>query len=136
MIDDASHLDGPTKLSFEIIWPYVSEGGLYIIEDWAWEHWKDVKTSRFYRTQPRTLTDFVVELLAAVGSSPGFIESIVMGQGFVVIQKPVLVELRRRSSEAKNPLRIEDLIVRDNWPQKLMRIGWRLLGFVQSRRSR
>jgi len=41
VIDDASHLYGPTKISFETLFPLLRKGGLYIIEDWAWGHWED-----------------------------------------------------------------------------------------------
>src|SRR4029077_11377083 len=34
VIDDASHLYGPTRRSFEILFPLLKPGGAYIIEDW------------------------------------------------------------------------------------------------------
>jgi predicted O-methyltransferase YrrM len=34
VIDDASHLYGPTRASFEVLFPRVRPGGLYLIEDW------------------------------------------------------------------------------------------------------
>ncbi len=37
VIDDASHLLGPTLASFEALFPLVRPGGCYVIEDWAWE---------------------------------------------------------------------------------------------------
>ncbi len=48
VIDDASHLYGPTKTSFETLFPLLRPGGLYIIEDWAWGHWKE-----FLAPEPR-----------------------------------------------------------------------------------
>src|SRR5262249_20895591 len=33
VIDDASHLYGPTKVSFEALFPLLRQGGVYIIED-------------------------------------------------------------------------------------------------------
>jgi hypothetical protein len=41
VIDDAAHVYGQTKRSFECLFPTLAPGGLYIIEDWAWEHWKE-----------------------------------------------------------------------------------------------
>lgn len=38
VIDDASHLLEPTRISFEVLFPRLREGGLYVIEDWNWEH--------------------------------------------------------------------------------------------------
>lgn len=38
VIDDASHLLGPTRASFETLFPLVRPGGSYLIEDWNWQH--------------------------------------------------------------------------------------------------
>jgi predicted O-methyltransferase YrrM len=38
VVDDASHLYGPTRASFECLFPRLRPGGLYLIEDWAWMH--------------------------------------------------------------------------------------------------
>lgn len=38
VIDDASHVLDDTKASFEAIFPRIRPGGLFIIEDWNWEH--------------------------------------------------------------------------------------------------
>lgn len=35
VIDDASHLLGPTLATFNVLFPRLREGGLYIIEDWS-----------------------------------------------------------------------------------------------------
>lgn len=39
VIDDASHSLGPTRASFEVLFPRLRPGGTYIVEDWAsdWE---------------------------------------------------------------------------------------------------
>ena len=37
VIDDASHRYGPTVASFEVLFPRLRPGGLYVIEDWSWE---------------------------------------------------------------------------------------------------
>jgi predicted O-methyltransferase YrrM len=36
VIDDASHLYEPTLASFEVLFPRLRPGGLYVIEDWTW----------------------------------------------------------------------------------------------------
>ena len=35
IIDDASHMLGPTKTSFEVLFPRLRPGGLYFVEDWT-----------------------------------------------------------------------------------------------------
>lgn len=55
IIDDASHLYQPTRNSFEELFPRLREGGIYMIEDWRWEH-------------------LGANLLASVWSGPGAVE--------------------------------------------------------------
>ncbi len=38
VLDDASHILGPTRSSFETLFPYIREGGSFIIEDYAAAH--------------------------------------------------------------------------------------------------
>ena len=35
MIDDASHLLDPTRSSFDVLFPLLRPGGVYVIEDWG-----------------------------------------------------------------------------------------------------
>jgi predicted O-methyltransferase YrrM len=37
VIDDASHILGPTRTSFEVLFPRLRPGGLFVIEDWSSE---------------------------------------------------------------------------------------------------
>jgi hypothetical protein len=38
VIDDASHHYAETRTSFEVVFPRLRPGGVYILEDWAWAH--------------------------------------------------------------------------------------------------
>ena len=38
VIDDASHQLAETRASFNVVFPRVRAGGVYLIEDWAWGH--------------------------------------------------------------------------------------------------
>lgn len=38
VIDDASHLLEPTRATFEVLFPRLRPGGVYLIEDWNWDH--------------------------------------------------------------------------------------------------
>jgi hypothetical protein len=74
VVDDASHLYGPTRSSFCSLFPRVRAGGLYIIEDWSWAHWagkfwqKERGGEYFRDKQP--LTDLLIELVLLCASSP------------------------------------------------------------------
>ena len=38
VIDDASHLYAESRASFEVLYPRLRPGGLYVLEDWRWQH--------------------------------------------------------------------------------------------------
>jgi hypothetical protein len=87
VVDDASHLYGPTLISFQTLFPLIRPGGFYIIEDWAWEHWPVCFTSELAAVDDRGLTDLVSEIVQAAGSSNGLIKSITVYQGFAAIER-------------------------------------------------
>lgn len=87
IIDDASHIYEPTKRSFECLFPLLRPGGLYIIEDWAWEHWKELYTPSAALAKESGLTDLVCELVQATGTSTTLIKSLTTYQGFTVVER-------------------------------------------------
>ena len=87
VMDDASHFYEPTLASFQILFPLLPEGGLYIIEDWAWEHWEEYHSPSHPWAGKRSLTPLVFELVEATGTSPRLITSVEVFQGFVIIER-------------------------------------------------
>jgi hypothetical protein len=87
VIDDASHFYQPTRASFEALFPFLAPGGLYIIEDWAWAHWPDVKISPRFVERASELTNLVTELVAATGTDQGLIARLEICQGFTVVER-------------------------------------------------
>lgn len=85
VIDDASHLYGFTKRSFETLFPQLRPGGLYIIEDWAWAHWPDQWP--VFSGEATPLTQIVFDLVEAVGTSRDWISRVTVFQGFTVIER-------------------------------------------------
>ena len=66
IIDDASHLAGPSRASFwHLFENHLKPGGVYVIEDWAvgyWDNWPDGKKyylnlPRDYRVDKKSLAD-------------------------------------------------------------------------------
>ncbi len=103
VFDDASHLYGPTRASFEALFPLLKPGGLYIIEDWAWRHWEAFSPPREWSNhEPPTRLAF--ELTEAVGTGRGLLQSLSVHQGFLVIERGPLPH--------SGPLRLDDLIFR------------------------
>jgi hypothetical protein len=87
VIDDASHLYGPTKSSFETLFPLLRPGGLYLVEDWAWAHWNEFHAPSHPWSGETPLTRLVFEQVAATGSSTELIASMGVYQGFVAIER-------------------------------------------------
>jgi predicted O-methyltransferase YrrM len=38
VVDDASHFYDETRASFEVLFPHLRPGGVFVIEDWSWQH--------------------------------------------------------------------------------------------------
>ncbi len=87
VIDDASHFYRQTRASFEALFPLLRPGGLYIIEDWAWGHLPEFIAPDHWWAGEESLTRLVVELIEAAGTSSQLIWSMVMYQGFVVVER-------------------------------------------------
>ena len=71
VIDDASHLYGPTKKTFETLFPRLRPGGLYVIEDWSWGCWPFLPVD--FRPHGSELPRLVHELTNAAGSMTPFL---------------------------------------------------------------
>jgi len=84
VVDDASHLYELTKKTFDVVFPSLREGGLYIIEDWAWAHWRGFEQT-FKDRVP--LTRLIFELVEAAGTSPRLIKHVFVYQGFVAVER-------------------------------------------------
>jgi SAM-dependent methyltransferase len=93
IIDDASHLYGPTRRAFEITFPYLRPGGVYVIEDWGWAHWPG---SKFFPGQT-ALSKLIMELTMLCGSRRDLIEEIRIFSSFAFVRKaahaPALVDM-------------------------------------------
>jgi len=87
VIDDASHLYGPPKPVLKTLFPLLRPGGLYLIEDWAWGHWRDFFAPDHAWVAERPLTALILHLLEAVGTGMGLIRRLHVFQGFVVVER-------------------------------------------------
>jgi hypothetical protein len=116
VIDDASHLYEPTKASFETLFPQLRPGGLYIIEDWAWAHWREFQSIRQGWATETALTQLVYELIEAAGSSIDPISNVTVFQGFAVIERGTI------DPSHLDRFRLKDHIVRRPTAVKLLRL--------------
>ncbi len=84
VMDDASHQYELTKTSFETLFPLVRPGGFYIIEDWAWWHWRGLEKSFSGKTP---LSQLIFELIEAAGTSRKLIEKITVYGTIAVVER-------------------------------------------------
>jgi hypothetical protein len=112
VIDDGSHLYLPTKAAFETLFPLLPPGGLYLIEDWAWEHWPEFQDPGGVWAGEEGLGRLVGELVAATGSSRTLIRNLHVYEGFVVVE---------RGEEELCDFRLDDHVVRRPWRRQAQR---------------
>lgn len=85
VIDDASHRYAETRRSFELLFPRVRPGGLYVIEDWAWFHWRGIEAE--WRDR-RPLTHLLHEIIEMAGStSHRLVLGVHVCSGFAVVRR-------------------------------------------------
>lgn len=107
VIDDASHLYDASKRSFEIAFPRLRNGGLYVIEDWAWAHWRGYEPHPIYKSGP-TLSNLVLELAMASASTPDMIASVEVSNWAAIVT---------RGWKPAKTIRVDDLFTTNgrNW---------------------
>ena len=81
---DASHWLEETRTSFEILFPRLRPGGVYVIEDWGW--------GLFPFSSPPTspsMSVFVYELMLTMPFAPGMIADITVNEHWAAVRKGV-----------------------------------------------
>jgi hypothetical protein len=81
VIDDASHLYTPTRRSFEILFPMLRPGGVYVIEDWTAGERPD------FQSPDGPIARVIHELIDQLGTGAWPIRSIDVRPGCVMISK-------------------------------------------------
>lgn len=86
-IDDASNFLDETRLSFNALFPFLREGGAYVIEDWPWAHAKMSMSDDAPGLSPEKepLTKLLFELVVACPSSPDYIREVVIDENLVTV---------------------------------------------------
>ena len=89
VVDDASHLLRQTRTSFEVLFPRLRPGGVFLLEDWAWAHfpgslWQE--GGGYFHDRP-ALTNLLVELMMVVGSQGDLIADVTVTPGIALIKR-------------------------------------------------
>jgi predicted O-methyltransferase YrrM len=82
VLDDASHELELTRSSFEVLFPRLREGGIYVIEDWGWGHFRFARE----REGP-SMARLVVELLLSLPYDEELVDHIEVNRWFAVIHR-------------------------------------------------
>jgi cephalosporin hydroxylase len=89
VIDDASHLLGPTTSTFNALFPRLRPGGAYVIEDWSWAQVfavTDIPLPGHFVGQ-RPLSNLVAELVLASATSPDAVTEVRSARSFAVVRR-------------------------------------------------
>ena len=77
IIDDASHLYEWSKACFEITYPFLKSGGIYVLEDWGWAHWiGEYQAADHYWAQEAGLSNLLFEMVMISSSRPDIVNRI------------------------------------------------------------
>ena len=121
VIDDASHLLAPSTATFEMIFPRLRPGGLYILEDWSCAHLRDRALKQRLEQDPHgelaqkfetaliaghkfepPMSVLICQLLVAAGYNKEWISDLRVADGFC--------EVRRGSAEIEIDTPIEEYL--------------------------
>jgi hypothetical protein len=69
VVDDASHTYEETKASFEILFPLLRPGGIYLIEDWSWAHHPNYQAPDAPFSKGHALSNLLFEHIMLIGST-------------------------------------------------------------------
>ena len=69
VVDDASHTYEETRSSFEFLFPLLSPGGIYVIEDWSWAHHSAYQSPDAPFSSRRALSNLLFEQIMLMGST-------------------------------------------------------------------
>lgn len=87
VVDDASHLYEHTKTAFETVFPYLSPGGIYVIEDWSWAHEPAAQDDGHFYWDKAALTNLIFELTILHGGDRGIIDYLAFDAGLMWARK-------------------------------------------------
>ena len=110
VIDDGSHVYTPTRTTFDLAFPRLREGGIYVIEDWNGEHllgdafaarldadgnrlpedaamWAAVEAKAVDPDRDDPLTRLGLELAVARASAGDVIRSVALEAHWIVVER-------------------------------------------------
>jgi predicted O-methyltransferase YrrM len=74
VVDDASHTYEETRTSFEVLFPLLHPGGIYVIEDWSWAHHFNYQSPDAPFSNRYALSNLLFEQIMLLGSTSAISE--------------------------------------------------------------
>jgi len=87
VLDDASHLYGPSKASFEATFPFLRRGGMYVLEDWGWAHWSAYQQEGAPYSKEPALSNLVFQMSMLCATRRDLLPQLVINAGLVFAQR-------------------------------------------------
>jgi Methyltransferase domain len=90
IVDDASHIFEFSLATFEVLFPRLRPGGVYMLEDWGWAHHQGTQPGgqHYEHMKPyASLANLSIMIQLAMVSNPQLIESIEITASAAVIRK-------------------------------------------------
>ena len=86
IVDDASHHYELTRASFDMCFPLLKPGGLYVIEDWSWAHQPAYQVPTHPWFKKPALTNLIFDLVLNMPGSRQM-NRVTVGRELVIVEK-------------------------------------------------
>jgi len=88
VIDDASHQLIPSMASFNLLFPRLRPGGIFVIEDWSWEHFAEREYGLSFTGWSITgFAKLTLMTVLACAYSPDIIAKVTLRRGMAVVHR-------------------------------------------------
>lgn len=87
VMDDASHQYELTKTAFEIAFPRLREGGLYLIEDWGWAHQPRFNEPDHPWVSHPSLANLIFRIVLLAGNREDVVADVTVVRNFVAVRR-------------------------------------------------
>ena len=91
VVDDASHFYPETRATFRALFPRLRDGGMYIIEDWSWAHWRgelwQEQRGGAYFSDKEPLTNLLIELIMLCATSPEIVSRVNVTPAIIYVER-------------------------------------------------